>query len=108
MRVHHLNCATMCPPAGRLMDPALSLFSRGKMVCHCLLIETAKGLVLVDTGLGLGDLSDPSRRLGRAFVSLVKPSLDPEETARRQIERMGFKAADVRHIVLTHLDLDHA
>jgi len=25
-----------------------------------------------------------------------------------QIRRLGFEAADVRHIVLTHLDLDHA
>ena len=29
-------------------------------------------------------------------------------TALRQIERLGFDAADVRHIVLTHLDFDHA
>ena len=29
-------------------------------------------------------------------------------TAARQIERLGFRAADVRHIVLTHLDFDHA
>ena len=68
----------MCPPGGRLMDPALPLFARGKLVCHCLLIETAKGLVLVDTGLGLADLSEPKRRLGGAFVSIVKPSLDPD------------------------------
>ena len=26
----------------------------------------------------------------------------------RQVERLGFKAEDVRHIVLTHLDFDHA
>jgi len=29
-------------------------------------------------------------------------------TAIRQIEEMGFSARDVRHIVLTHLDFDHA
>src|SRR5690606_24003733 len=29
-------------------------------------------------------------------------------TAVRQIERLGFRARDVRHIVLTHLDFDHA
>jgi glyoxylase-like metal-dependent hydrolase (beta-lactamase superfamily II) len=29
-------------------------------------------------------------------------------TAVRQIERMGFKASDVRHIVMSHLDFDHA
>jgi len=29
-------------------------------------------------------------------------------TAVRQIERLGWQASDVRHIVLTHLDFDHA
>jgi glyoxylase-like metal-dependent hydrolase (beta-lactamase superfamily II) len=29
-------------------------------------------------------------------------------TAVRQIEKLGFHASDVRHIVLTHLDFDHA
>lgn len=28
--------------------------------------------------------------------------------ALRQIEAPGFSARDVRHIVLTHLDFDHA
>lgn len=27
---------------------------------------------------------------------------------RRQLEQLGFSARDVRHIVLTHLDFDHA
>lgn len=31
-----------------------------------------------------------------------------EETARHQILKLGFRAEDVRHIVLTHLHLDHA
>jgi glyoxylase-like metal-dependent hydrolase (beta-lactamase superfamily II) len=31
-----------------------------------------------------------------------------EETAYRQIQRLGFDPLDVRHIVLTHLDFDHA
>ena len=32
---------------------------------------------------------------------------DPEETAARQVERLGYRRADVRHIVLTHFDADH-
>ena len=78
------------------------------MVCHCLLIESNEGLVLVDSGLGLEDVRDPKRRIGRGFMTFVKPRLEEHETAIRQIEQLGFKAADVRHIVLTHLDLDHA
>ena len=108
MRVHHLNCGTMCPPFGRLTRGKGSLLSRGHMICHCLLIEANEGLVLVDTGIGLGDIAAPRDRLGAGFLSVVRPALDPKETAVVQVEALGFSATDVRHIVVTHLDLDHA
>lgn len=108
MRVHHLNCGTVCPPLGRLIRGEGGLFSRGRMVCHCLLVETDAGLVLVDTGIGLADMADPRERLGPGFVSVLRPRLDPSETAVHQVEALGFSRRDVRHIVLTHLDLDHA
>ncbi|WP_051484150.1 MBL fold metallo-hydrolase [Rhizobium sp. CF080] len=31
-----------------------------------------------------------------------------EDTAAWQIQSLGYPARDVRHIVLTHLDFDHA
>ncbi len=94
MKVHHLNCGTMRPPATPLI------------VCHVLLVETANGLVLVDTGYGLADIADPRRRIG-PMRHLLKPVLEPDETAARQVERLGFRRDDVRHIVITHFDLDH-
>jgi glyoxylase-like metal-dependent hydrolase (beta-lactamase superfamily II) len=108
MRVHHLNCGTMCPLAARLVDGESDLFAAARLVCHCLLIETRDGLVLVDTGLGTADLRDARARLGRGFVVVTRPRLDPEEPAARQVERLGFRPGDVRHVVVTHLDLDHA
>jgi glyoxylase-like metal-dependent hydrolase (beta-lactamase superfamily II) len=39
---------------------------------------------------------------------VVRPRLDVAETALRQVADMGFRPSDVRHIVPTHLDLDHA
>lgn len=95
MKVHHLNCGTMHPigaPCG--------------LVCHVLLLETPGGLVLVDSGLGLLDASQPGRRFGpsRAFV---RPAFQAQEAAVIQIERMGFDPQDVRHILLTHFDADH-
>jgi glyoxylase-like metal-dependent hydrolase (beta-lactamase superfamily II) len=78
------------------------------MVCHVLLVETEQGLVLVDTGLGLLDVKQPRQRLGPLVVPLMNPRLDEAETALRQVERLGFRREDVRHILLTHLDLDHA
>ncbi len=108
MKVHHLNCATMCPLGGRLLSGTGKLTTQAKLVCHVFLVETDAGLVLVDTGLGLADVADPSGRLGREFTALVRPRQDPSETAVRRVEALGFSPADVRHIVLTHLDLDHA
>lgn len=77
------------------------------MVAHCLLLEAGGELVLVDTGFGLGDCFDPNR-LGRRFRALSRPVCEESETAVRQLEGLGHDPADVRHIITTHLDLDHA
>ncbi|MDA8248712.1 MAG: MBL fold metallo-hydrolase [Rhodospirillales bacterium] len=101
MRVHHLNCGSMCPVGGAgLGMPALG--------CHCLLIETGSGLVLVDTGFGLEDVERPRPRLSSFFIRLDRIRFDAMDTAVEQVRELGFKPADVRHIVLTHLDFDHA
>lgn len=83
------------------------LVATTRLVAHCLLIESGGGLVLVDTGFGTGDAADPSR-LGQPFRALVRPICDVSETAIRQIERLGLDPGDVRHVLITHLDLDHA
>lgn len=85
-----------------------SLLHRAELCCHCLLLETEVGLTLVDTGFGLRDVHDPNSRLSAFFLTLLDPDFREEMTAVRQIERLGFEAGDVRHIVLTHLDFDHA
>ncbi len=108
VQVHHLNCATICHPGGRFWDGRSGVARAAKLVCHCLLLEGEDGLVLVDTGLGTADLAQPRRRLGRLWLLYSRPLLDTEGTAIAQVRRLGFAAADVRHIVLTHLDLDHA
>lgn len=109
MKVHHLDLCTMCPYGGRIVSGGTaSLLSEGELVCHALLVESNDGLVLVDTGVGLDDVRSPMKRLGAGFVLLARPRLREEDTALRQIERLGFTRADVRHVVVTHLDVDHA
>ncbi|MGW7370119.1 MBL fold metallo-hydrolase [Streptomyces sp. NPDC054841] len=93
--IHHLDCAPMRPLVG------------APLVAHCLLIVTGSGLVLVDTGLGAADVSDP-RRLGAMFRHTMRPMLDLSRTAVHQIRALGYDPYDVRDIVLTHLDMDHA
>jgi glyoxylase-like metal-dependent hydrolase (beta-lactamase superfamily II) len=108
VRIHHLNCISTCPLGGALMDGESFTALRGRLACHCLLVETRDSLVLVDTGFGLRDCADPRSRLSKFFLFLLRPELREEMTAVRQIARLGYDPRDVRHIVLTHLDFDHA
>lgn len=95
MTIRHLNCASMRPLAA------------APMVAHCLLVERPDGILLVDTGFGSADCADP-KRLGQPFRGVVRPVLDPAETAVAQVRALGYDARDVTEVVLTHLDLDHA
>lgn len=106
--VHHLDCGSMCPLARRWVNGDGGLFERGLMPAHCLLVETpASGLVLVDAGFGTADLAAPSQRLGGLFTTLIRPSAEATP-ALAQVKALGFDPKDVRHVVVTHLDLDHA
>jgi glyoxylase-like metal-dependent hydrolase (beta-lactamase superfamily II) len=107
-KVHHLNCGTMCPRSSRFITGRGGWFDDGRMVCHCLLIESSEGLVLVDTGIGTGDIENPKRISPPGLRATIRPVLDREETALAQVEALGFRAEDVRQIVVTHLDFDHA
>ena len=109
MKIHSLNCATLCPPCRRAVNGTGSYLEKGTLICHCLLLETPQdGLVLIDTGLGTEDCARPQNRLGSNFLRSSAPLLRKDETALHQVEALGFQAKDVRHILLTHLDLDHA
>jgi len=94
MRVHHVVAGVVRP---RFVPRA---------ICHVLVCEHADGLVLVDSGFGTADLADP-RRLG-PMGRLLRPDCDPSTTALAAVLALGHAAADVTHVVLTHLDLDHA
>ncbi|KTT74649.1 MBL fold metallo-hydrolase [Sphingomonas endophytica] len=112
MRIHHLNCGTDCPLGGAFFD-GRSVGPLGRIVCHCLLIETdAHGLVLVDTGYGLRDVAHPHARpdprISVPWRMMLNIRLHERDTAIRQVEALGYRARDVRHIIATHLDFDHA
>lgn len=107
MRVHYLSCGTDCPFGGALFD-GFSKGPFGLIPCAAQLIETDQGLVLVDTGYGSEDVRHPHPRLSRMFHALLNIRFREEDTALHQIKALGFSPSDVRHIVLTHLDFDHA
>jgi glyoxylase-like metal-dependent hydrolase (beta-lactamase superfamily II) len=78
------------------------------MVCHCLLVEARRSLVLIDTGFGADDMRHPYSRLGFAFTAGFRVQADTARTAVERIKGLGLDPADVSDIVCTHLDLDHA
>ncbi|MGZ8802534.1 MAG: MBL fold metallo-hydrolase [Mycobacterium sp.] len=94
MKVRHLNCGTMRP------------LGVADLVCHVLLVESDSGLVLVDAGFGSLDCAHPGR-FGQIRRRVIRPVFEPAETALSQIENLGYKCADVRHIIVTHFDADH-
>jgi len=44
----------------------------------------------------------------RFFLTMMRSERDVNETALHQVQRLGYKPEDVRHIIQTHLHLDHA
>ncbi|OTG63158.1 MBL fold metallo-hydrolase [Acinetobacter silvestris] len=104
-KVHHLHCGTMCPICAPLFGQK---GLKAEIVCHCLLIETDQGLVLVDTGLGIQDYLHTKQRLGAIVAKIGAIIPDLNLTAIRQIQQLGFKSSDVKHILVSHLDFDHA
>jgi len=96
MKIHHLNCGSLKPP-----------FPDIHSIVYCLLIETSSGLVLIDTGFGRQDYSNPARKM-RFFLAWMGTPRDLNETALFQVQALGYKPEDVKHIIQTHLHIDHA
>ena len=96
MPIRILDCAPMSP-----------WFPRWRIGGTCLLVDTDNGPVLIDTGLGLHDYSNPTLKV-RFFRLDFGSHNDPESAAVRQVARLGYAPKDIRHIVMTHLHFDHA
>ena len=96
MTIHFLNCGTMRP-----------YFPRVENGVTCFLIETNQGPVLVDTGFGTRDFLTPTRSM-KVFLNLMRSPRNVNETALHQLRRLGYKREDVKHIIQTHLHIDHA
>lgn len=94
--IHHINCGTLVVP------------SYPTVVCHCLLLQDGERLALIDTGIGLQDVRNPVERLGQPLIDMAGFQFHESDTAVRRIEAAGLAPEDVRDVVLTHGDPDHA
>ena len=71
---------------------------------HAWLIEHSEGLIAVDTG----ESGFPTPGLPHPYAALnVRFRVQPHDEIEGQLERLGFKPRDVRHVVMTHLHTDH-
>jgi glyoxylase-like metal-dependent hydrolase (beta-lactamase superfamily II) len=83
-----------------------SRFNNWRTGTLCLLLETNKGLTLVDTGLGLGDYQNPTL-FTQFFRFVTIMPFNPQEAVVHQIQRLGYKPNALKHIILTHMHFDH-
>ncbi len=70
---------------------------------YSFVIERPEGLILIDTGLGSHTRS-PRPRIQRRFV----PDPQLEREIGPAMRELDLDPADVRRVILTHLDWDHA
>lgn len=96
MKIQILNCFTCNARFPRELETGTV----------CLLVETDQGLTLVDTGLGLDDYAHPTW-FTQFFRIITSMPFDPQEAAINQIQRLGYKPEDLKHIILTHMHFDH-
>lgn len=97
-KIHHIDCGSFCPHMGH------QLFGVDHFCCHCLLIETNERLILIDTGLSELYLKQNSQFYKKFFHN---PSFQPEQSAVKQVKKLGYRPEDVTDIIATHLDQDH-
>ena len=74
-------------------------------------IEHAQGLVLFDAGVDRAVVTDPRYYGGPVSTlfmrNIFRWPIGPEDTLTEQLERAGFRAADVSKAVISHLHADH-
>jgi len=93
--IYHLNCVKIVSPYA-------------DNVCgHCLLLKQKDRMALIDTGIGLLDSQLPEERIGHELVKITGYQFDENQTAVRQIERLGLNPVQVADCIISHLDNDH-
>ncbi len=71
------------------------------------LLTHPDGFTLIDGGLAVEGLKDPSGYWGSA-VEQFKPVMSEEQGCVEQLRRIGIAPEDIRYVVLSHLHSDHA
>ena len=100
MKLYIMNCGSMITPEGNVLASLNT--EQLKLVIPVpvyLLVHPVQGLVLIDTGFRYAYLPDEMK---------MNIAWSPLQGIRVQIERLGYDADAVRHVLLSHLHFDHA
>ncbi|MEA2449501.1 MAG: N-acyl homoserine lactone hydrolase [Thermoleophilaceae bacterium] len=119
MKVHAIQTGTVSvrsrQPEGvghglaRRVRPLLDRHWTEPLPIYAWLVEHPEGLIVVDSG-ETARASGPGwfPRWHPYFKLAVRFHVKPEDEIGPQLEALGFAAADVRWVVITHLHTDHA
>lgn len=95
MKLYIMNCGQMITPDGNILAAFNTEQLRLVIPVPAYLIEhPTEGLVLIDCGFDYNHLPD-EMKYGIAA--------SPLQRLTRQIERLGYRSEDVRHVVISHL-----
>lgn len=98
---------------GTVAGPAFFLRKRGgglravRMPVAVAVIERPDGLVLIDTGWSRRTCAWPDADPGRAAALVLGVSVKPEDAMASQLIGCGYAPDDVKHVIATHLHIDH-
>jgi glyoxylase-like metal-dependent hydrolase (beta-lactamase superfamily II) len=119
IRIHILDCGSTfvdeaLPLSDRSKNPlAFTGIGRGKkyqreVPVTAYLIEHPDALILVDTGWDTAIRKD-ARRYEGFFNYFASPGvLPPGKAVTEHLAELGYRPADIRYCILTHMDIDHA
>jgi glyoxylase-like metal-dependent hydrolase (beta-lactamase superfamily II) len=74
---------------------------------YCLLLETNQGGLLIDSGYGINDFKHPDWKTA-LFTNYIRTPRNPDLCVINQLQSVGIDPHSVKHIILTHMHLDHA
>jgi glyoxylase-like metal-dependent hydrolase (beta-lactamase superfamily II) len=82
-------------------------FGTVRMPVTVAVLERPDGLVLIDAGWSRYTCAWPERDPGRARAFFLGLDVKPEDAMASQLLSLGYSPDDVRHVVATHLHIDH-
>lgn len=106
MRMHPFSAGTYVVDRG-IMDN----ISWGNSYEHpnpMFAIRHPRGVVVFDTGHNHRSLADPRAWYGKQFDKIEKINVTEEDCLPAQLRRVGIDPAEVTHVVMSHLHIDHS